>query len=254
MSFLTQSINDMLDHVEQAELSERGALTQLYNAQLSQKHAELLFYKTQISPHFLLNTLECIRGLAQHHGIRNIEQTCCAMADMFRYSLQPKVFVPLTEELNNAMNYFDVICLRFPDRYSLRIHADEAVKCIPILTMAVQPLLENAIRHAFQGRPTGCVISIRAYLLTPDELCVEVTDNGVGMGLTALKRLRQELADPPSPLQMGNHIGLINIRHRLMNTFGIGAGIAIDSVPDHYTKITLIIPVRSASTQEEGGQ
>jgi two-component system LytT family sensor kinase len=171
--------------------------------------AELKALQSQINPHFLFNALNTIYGSIPRESpearkmIRNL-------SDIFRYSLQAgSNTVPLEKELEIVRAYLEIEQMRFPDRLQVElVMAPEARHCrIPALT--VQPLVENAIKHAIAVNPSGGRLRIEARI---DErnggVWIEVADTGKG-GTAA--------AAP------GTEIGLANVRRRLELFFGSDA-------------------------------
>ena len=152
--------------------------------QLLLKQADIAMLQSQIDPHFLYNTLECIRGMAVEHGSYDICAMAEALATFFRYSISIRSnVVPLMDELEHIRNYVTIQQYRFPKRFRLTIEADrqdhvlmEAL--IPKLTL--QPIVENCIIHGFRDIVSGGVISITAER-TQTHLDLTIEDNGKGM-------------------------------------------------------------------------
>ena len=62
---LASGINQMLQRIEDANERENALRQRLYHAALLQNQTKLQFYRNQINPHFLFNTLECVRSMAR---------------------------------------------------------------------------------------------------------------------------------------------------------------------------------------------
>ena len=73
--------------------------SQLYEKELIQKEAEMLTLQSQINPHFLYNTLECIRAIAIIHKIKEIPSITTSMANIFRYSIKGGLLATIKMEL-----------------------------------------------------------------------------------------------------------------------------------------------------------
>jgi len=76
---LSRVFNTMLDSLERL-------ITQVYQAQLREKDAQLLALQTQINPHFLFNTLNSMRGLSRN-GSEAVATIAESLAELFRYSM-----------------------------------------------------------------------------------------------------------------------------------------------------------------------
>jgi len=188
--------------------------------------AELQALQTQINPHFLFNTLNTIYGTIPRTSpearkmVRNL-------SDIFRYSLQAGVnTVPLEREMDTARAYLEIEQLRFGDRMRVEIHVepDAAQRRIPALT--VQPLVENAVRHAIAVNPEGGVVRVSAHVDPENALVMQVSDSGPG----ATQRSSQ-----------GTGIGIANVRRRLELCHGAGASIVTAFAPDGGS-VTIRVP------------
>ena len=102
------------------ELEER--LKQEYSVEMVDKQTKLSALQSQINPHFLYNTLECIRSEALLYDCDSIARMAKALASFFRYSISKKEnVVTIREELANIENYFLIQSYRFDDKFSLEI-------------------------------------------------------------------------------------------------------------------------------------
>ena len=104
---IAKVINTMLDH--QKEISYRMLHTQqeLYEAKLKERENELRILENQVNPHFILNTLQCICGIATIYDAQEIIDTATAMGRIFEYSLRAQESVTLRQELNIVLEYLE---------------------------------------------------------------------------------------------------------------------------------------------------
>ena len=246
IDLLVDNINDMLNKITCAEREREEMTGKLYDALLLKKQAQLQYYRSQINPHFLYNTLECISAIARISGITSIESICTSMADMFRYSSSDGTIVTLQQEIAHAENYFNVISQRAPGKYHLKICLPEEEQQTKIPKMILQPLVENCIKHGFEGKGEHCVILIQAVRLDNGELRVSVADNGFGIPPSKLAKLRKDLDRNidmiASPATDEENIGLFNICQRLNLTYGREGSLKLDSQFGYYTIVKMTIP------------
>ena len=97
-----------------------------------------------------------------------------------------------SKEITHAENYYNVVAQRTTNRYFLKTSISQECrekKCKNDL----QPLLENAVKHGFEGREAPCCLLIRASLETNGELCLLVADNGFGIPPARAKQLNAQL-------------------------------------------------------------
>lgn len=243
LRLIARSANSMLDRMNQAFRQEQETQAKLYQAINAQSKAEFMGYRSQINPHFLFNTLECMRSMAHSKGESDLETLVSAMALTFRYSLYSESMTRLASELSHVRSYFQVVSIRFPRRYSLRISAGpEALEHV-MLSMVLQPIVENAISHAFSNRESGCQIVIQARRQEDGSLFLRIADNGRGMDSGELERLEGQMRLGEGEPQTGrSSIGLHNIYQRMKLTFGSHFHIRFRSKKGFYTVVELVIP------------
>ena len=248
---ISEALNLAMEDLRQATVREQLYARDMYEAKLSQIRTEMLAYRSQINPHFLFNTLESVRSLAHRYGAQPVEQLVGGMSQMFRYSLYSPMMVQLEDELGHLGAYLSVMDARFPNRVRIMEDIDPETLSWPILSMVLQPLAENAIRHAFAGRRGG-IILVQTFIHAK-KLHVRIADNGVGIEQTALDSLLDKIhryngeaekdRDADFKSQKSKiSIGLPNIYHRLRLTFGEQADLLLRSREGYYTVVELVIP------------
>ncbi|MNN14899.1 putative sensor-like histidine kinase [compost metagenome] len=120
-----------------------------------------------------------------------------------------------------------------------------------MLKMSLQPIIENAVKHAWTGDETGARnISIQVLELPQSDIRIVVTDNGRGVDETSLLELNQELdrvglTDKiPGNFAPSNHygIGLRNVQERIRLYYGKQYGLKLFSEQGQYTQVVMIMP------------
>lgn len=111
--------------------------------------AELRTLKFQINPHFVFNSLNSLSALTMINPER-AQTMILKLADFLRYTLShnEQQNSMLSEELANIKRYLEIEKIRFEDKFSFTEEVDEACYKKPIPSMLLQPLIENAIKHA----------------------------------------------------------------------------------------------------------
>lgn len=109
--------------------------------------AELAALKAQVDPHFLFNSLNTLGHLIQSDPVRGRE-FCDTLAEVYRYVLDSRQrdLVPLADELGFLRRYHRLLELRFGAAMPLQTQVG-AVDGWRIVPMALQTLLENAVKH-----------------------------------------------------------------------------------------------------------
>jgi two-component system, LytTR family, sensor kinase len=172
--------------------------------------AQLKMLRYQLNPHFLFNTLNAISTLILERDTGTANRMLQGLSGFLRLSLDndPMQRVTLRQEVDALMQYLEVEKLRFDER--LRLDFDIADNCRDALLpgLLLQPLIENAIKHAVARRVEGGTLRIAARR-DGDMLEVEVADDGPGTG-----------SNGPQAPGAGHGVGLVNVRERLRVLYG----------------------------------
>ena len=209
-------------------------------AELTAK-AEVKALQAQINPHFLFNTINTIAALTRTDPLQ-ARTLLREFAVFYRQTLESsEQLIPLGRELEQTRRYLKFEHARFgEDRIVESESIGAGVSDILVPAFIVQPIVENAVRHAM--RDEGALhIDIRAEVDDGDVL-IAVADDGLGMNEEALRKLRRKAdADPAlmSSSEKGTGIALRNVAERLERFYGFGSGIDIVSRPDEGTCVTL---------------
>lgn len=218
------------------------------------KEAELRTLHNQIDAHFLYNTLENIKMLAEIENQRQISDALTSLGGMMRYNFKwSGEYVKLRDELRHIENYIDVMNIRFDEPIELRLDIPSDLLDMEMLKMSLQPIVENAVKHAWAGDETGPRnISIQVQELPQSDIRIVVTDNGRGVDEASLSELNLELDKvgltdkvpgnfaPKSPNQYG--IGLRNVQERIRLYYGKQYGLKVFSDQGQYTEVVMIMP------------
>ena len=217
-----------------------------YSLAMLKKQAEIKALQNQINPHFLYNTLDCIRGMAIEQGADNIEEMTRALSGMFRYSIsrKGKTKALMEEELANVNNYLRIQQYRFRNKINITETIDPAAKkcCVPKLL--IQPIVENAVFYGLEPKTGERNLNIEAYC-AGKKLIVKVEDNGVGMSFDKLRTINDAMC---SGVSMGDNgrgtqLGIVNVNERLRLLYGEEFGLRIFSCPKVGTTIEMVLPI-----------
>ncbi len=212
-------------------LEERRKALDLYHAEELEKleiaarldAMELDLLKSQINPHFLFNTLNVIGGMANLEEAHTTEAMIQSLSFLFRYNLKtPEKKVTLARELKVVKDYMFLQEMRFGSRITYEVDCRTDAEIVMIPSFTFQPLVENAIIHGLAPKEKGGRILIRIRERR-GRICIIVADNGIGMDLETLKRLRQELQEDKAGRMNRTSIGLSNIYRRIHMMYEGGA-------------------------------
>lgn len=223
--------------------------------ELLQNQTTVIMLQSQINPHFLYNTLDCIRGEAILLGADDLANMTKALSNFFSYSIRRTgVLVTVSEELENIENYFLIQQFRFNQRFHLDIECDrqDAVimeNIIPRLTL--QPILENAISHGFGNMIGNCRIKVCIFK-TDDSIRIRCSDNGCGMSPEKLDEILRILesgeitgSKSDEKNQEIHGLGLANINNRIRLLIGSEYGLYVSSMEGAGTDVEIRLPIQN---------
>ena len=167
-----------------AKIREREAFElRMQASELAQQlaAAQLSALKMQLQPHFLFNTLGAIIVLIQQQKTAQAEAMVARLSDLLRLTLEDVEAqeVPLWRELEFLRLYLSIEQVRFEDRLRVEIAADPDLSAALVPHMALQPIVENAVRHGLGQSEQAVCIRVHACRIGKD-LVVTVTDDGPG--------------------------------------------------------------------------
>lgn len=206
----------------------------------SKRRSEFDTLQSQINPHFLYNTLDIIVWMIENEKQSEAVKVVTALARFFRISLSKgKSIIPVKDELEHVRNYLMIQHMRYKNKFTYDIEADEDVLELASLKLMLQPLVENAIYHGMEFMDGDGEILIKAWR-EGDDLYMSVGDNGLGMTQEQVENLFAAAEHVPS--RRGSGIGVRNVNERIKLYFGKEYGLVIDSEPDEGTTVTAHLP------------
>jgi sensor histidine kinase YesM len=217
---------------EVREQAERAARAEALRAR-----ASLEAMRSQLNPHFILNTFHALVGLVRREPAI-AESALERLGDLLRYSLRVHRDgideVPLSEERAFVESYLALERLRLGDRLRVIVDTPPATLDCLMPTFALQILVENAIRHAIAPRAAGGLLDIRVQEID-GRLRVAVRDEGS--------------AEPVEAPTEGSRMGLRLLQERLAALYGSHATLTLRSA-DGGTCADLELPSRRIPSEE----
>jgi len=208
----------------------REAVDRATRAEVLRARAELQLLRSQLNPHFVLNTLHALLGLVRRDPAR-AESALERLGDLLKFGQwvhqSGADFVPLSREWDFVKSYLDLERIRLGERLRVSLAADEGALQVPVPPFALQPLVENAILHAIAPRAAGGRIDVSARRSDGRlRLCVE--DDGPGAS---------EAAVAASP-----RMGLRLLQERLAALYAGRARLNYESPPAGGFRVRLDVP------------
>ena len=181
--------------------------------------AQLNALQTQINPHFIYNTLNIISAKSMESGNFDVIEICDQFAQMLRYSTDTRSkTATMAEEIENVRNYLMLAKARYEDNLEYVIDVPENLNAITVPKLTLQPLVENAMTHGFDGTNVLRKLAVTGQI-KDGRLILEIRDNGTGFSDEMLGSLRARIREieegKVSIASSGGHIGLANTCLRL---------------------------------------
>ena len=231
---LGHAFNSMLDQIQ--HLTQQ---TQAKERERTMYELEALQYRIQ--PHFVANTLNSIRLMAEAEGSTHIAGMSASLMRVVTESFNKSGrYATLDEEIRSVDSYVHIMKVRFGALIDVAYQIAEGVDQARVLKMLLQPIVENAILHGIRpaGRPGRITVSAS---IATDRLVITVQDNGTGMDRPTVAGLLQGPAH--SSHNSLTRIGIYNVHRRITLNHGQPYGLQIDSELDAGTRVTLTLPV-----------
>lgn len=230
-----------------------------YEMELLQNQTTVIMLQSQINPHFLYNTLDCIRGEAVQIGSAELASMTKALSNFFSYSISRSgLLVTISEELESVHNYFLIQQFRFNRRYHLTVNCDKEDTAIMenvIPRLALQPIIENSISHGFKSAVSDCELSITIFR-TEDAVLIKCSDNGCGMSEQELEDITVNLENCVDYIndkikEKSTHgLGIVNINRRIKLLFGSEYGLYISSMENAGTDVHIRLPLQNTGMEK----
>lgn len=215
-----------------------------------QKNAEIAALEAQINPHFLYNTLDTISWMAIDRDEYEISNMIATLARILRYGISDSNgIVKIKDEIDWLKQYIFLQQTKLKNSFECHINVEPELMEIPIHKLLLQPFIENAILHGFEGVD-------RAHRLQMDMkregefIKIEIEDNGCGISDETVQEMNQGIF---RKTEDKNHIGMENAITRLYMYYGEKTKVTIGSRPGEGTLIRIWIPMREAVNSDESG-
>lgn len=239
ISYINYSISHTLEKNEQ--LNE-DLPKLIETAKLSQARAVY----SQISPHFIFNTLDNIKwqSVIELGAGNHIEHSIVLLNNIISECMQQKdMITTIAKEIELTKNYKDLMLNRYDNFFKIVWNVPDELKNALIIKLSLQPLIENSIMHSFDPSKEGQYVNITFFKdEEQNKITALISDNGKGIDPETLDSIRTSLLDH-EPAQ--KHIGIKNIHIRYQILYGENYGITDIKSNSEGTQITLKIPYQT---------
>ena len=242
---LVEGFNLMLSEIETNTRQIFHTQEKLYEMEVRKNETEVYALQSQINPHFLFNTLQCIRSIAIMEQVDSIAKITLSMSEMLRYAMDYQEEVLIRDEIE-IIRHYELICnIRFQNKFKFILDLDPCVLDYGIGRMTLQPLVENAVIHGVSKMEEKGYIRISGGVITDKEqIWIKIEDNGPGIERDRLSQIESELQlgfAEALQSEKSHSFGLYNINRRLKLLYGNDHCLSIQS-HDGGTIVTIHVP------------
>jgi two-component system, sensor histidine kinase YesM len=241
----TDEIDELAKDINIMANKINDLINKVYKSEIAQKETAIYALQAQINPHFLFNTLETFKMMAEINGQEDLSEGITSLGNLMRYNISiGKKFVAIEKELEIIQDYIQIQNLLLNNRIKFEYYIpEELMKCkMPILVM--QPLVENSILHGFMDKPGIVHIKI-CIIKNEDDIVITVSDNGAGITPDRLSQIEDELKGIKNEENFSSReksIGLVNVNNRLLLNFGEKYGLTVGNAQGGGFKATIRLP------------
>ncbi|SFR86411.1 sensor histidine kinase [Anaeromicropila populeti] len=208
--------------------------------EVSKKQAELNALNSQINPHFMYNTLQCICMRSLIKGERETAEIVRNLSSLLRQmSKWNEDNITFSEEVDFVTKYLKIQKYRFAEKINYLIFLNPICKQVRIPKLSIVSFVENACVHGIEGSTENGKIFVNIYPHDKD-VVIEIEDTGCGMNQQQIIDLKQRLKNANiTMLYDSKSTGVLNAYIRLKNYFGHDLSFDIESEVDVGTKIIM---------------
>ncbi|MZQ82003.1 HAMP domain-containing protein [Paenibacillus sp. 5J-6] len=233
---MVEKLQILLDEIYYSQLREK-------DLQLRQKETELKVLQSQVNPHFLMNALETVRGMALEKDMTDISVLVASLARLLRYNLNHAgATSSVQQEIHICEMYLRIQQYRFEEKLSYEFQIPHWAENQTIAKFALQPLVENCVIHGIEtsDRPVHIVIAARQ--MDGHQFAIEIQDTGMGIPAERLRALQLDLLQKDMVAAV-SQIGIVNVHRRIAYLFGEAYGLELESSAGEGTTVSLKLPL-----------
>lgn len=207
---------------------------------------EIRALQAEINPHFLLNTVNTIRfmaDMAKFDAIRDMAASLMSILDCVLRNSAGRY--TLGDEVRILQSYTNIMEIRHSNCFRMEYDLDPASLSCRVPKLLLQPIVENAIVHGVSDLEQEGVILVKSRLAAGD-LEITIRDNGAGMTAEQADACLSGEARRNS----AGSVGIYNVNRRIRLRYGPRYGVAIESLRGSHTEVRLRLPGENAGANE----
>jgi two-component system sensor histidine kinase YesM len=206
------TFNEMMDEVQNLKIN-------VYEQQIKVQRSQLRNLQLQIKPHFLINSLNMVNNLILNQNYSSATDLILHSVDYFRYMTKAdEDYVHLNEELKHVTTYLEIQKIRYKDKFTYSVKANQLIEDMLIPPLLIQSFVENSIKYAIEmSKVLHLSINVEYFEVDYYPYAkIVISDTGVGYPDNLLEQLNagKKITD-----SLGDHIGIQNSVHRIKILF-----------------------------------
>lgn len=234
-----QEFQDISNSFNEMTVKINQLIKEVYENQLLIQEARIQYIQAQLDPHFMFNVLTMIAMRMKRNKDEELYRTVTSLAGLMRGKLfrKDEIEISLEDEMQTVEFYLYLQEQRFRDMVEYHIFWEsEELKNCRIPRLCVQPLVENAVIHGLEPKGAKGHVHVSVQKIENKKLLVTVEDDGVGFDLQGWNGKAPEQGKSP-------RVGLMNVRRLILNLYGEGYGMTVESTLKKGTRVALTLPL-----------
>jgi len=170
-----------------ADLVRQNREVEEKNEEINKQAVQIARYQSQMNPHFIFNAINGLQSMILEEDKITAIQQVQSFSKLLRLTLNnsENEYISVNNEIIYLTKYIEFELQRFVKKFKLKFIVEEGLDSeILIPSMIIQPVVENAIKHADLNTRDGGEINveIRRDTSSRDQLLkIRITDNGKGI-------------------------------------------------------------------------
>ncbi len=224
--------NGMMDDIQ-------NLMAEVRDEQRQADQIRLNALQSQIQPHFLYNTLDCIHWQARADGNRETSELVMALARYYRICLSKgKDVIALRQELEHVRYYLLIQNKRYGDIIHYNMRVDDSFMDVKIPKLTLQPLVENSVYHGIHIKEgMSGTVTIEAER-SEGGILLMVSDSGKGMAQDQIEEMNNSISNYDEEFGYG----VRNVNRRIELTFGNEYGLHYRINGDGGVTVEILLP------------
>lgn len=237
---VTRNFNTMVQEI-------RKLLKDIQQQETQKRDVQFKALQAQINPHFLANILNTAKLLAGAQKAKNLESLLASLIQLLQVSMgKEDDFITVRKEIDYLRNYLNLQEFRYYNKFLVNLEIEAAILDNRLPKFLLQPILENAIIHGIGLKKGQGIIGVKGFT-DGRKMIFAITDDGMGMTRDEIRRVLGEAEESE------NHfcgIGIKNVQERIRLYFGEEYGLHIESSPNYFTTVEIILPLLRGDAED----